>query len=80
MGRPAAIRIKLSNHPEYDQQDEGHDDRYGNGAKDPETAREEHEHLGPSLCAKRADRGGQAAELAAMLAALVDDRRLIRLQ
>ena len=35
---------KLSNHPEYDQQDEGHDHRYGYGAEDPEAAREEHEH------------------------------------
>lgn len=37
-------RVKLPNHPEHDKEDEGHHDRYGHGAEDPETTREEHEH------------------------------------
>jgi hypothetical protein len=31
-------RVRLSDHPEYDRQDKGHDHRYGNGTDDPETA------------------------------------------
>jgi hypothetical protein len=45
---------RLSNHPEYDQQDNGNDYRYSNGPQNPETAREEYEHRDQAfLCEPR---------------------------